>query len=85
MSQAQGTDLNQQAEKEEDKTPSRGLSKTFTDSWRSAAEDTQTPHLPLIYCIFDSEHSIESRPGCPEALHLRAGLGRAGVLGAVMD
>lgn len=86
MSQAQGTDLNQQAEKEEDKMPSRGPSKTFTDSWRSAAEeDTQTPHLPLIYCIFDSEHSIKSQPGCPEALHLRAGLGRAGVLGAVMD
>ncbi|XP_036080949.1 fer-1-like protein 5 [Rousettus aegyptiacus] len=37
-------DLNQQAETEE------------TDSWRSAAEDTQPPHLPLIYCIFDKPH-----------------------------
>lgn len=73
MSQAQREDLNQQAETEE------------TDSWRSAAEDTQPPHLPLIYCVFDSEHSIESRPGCLEALHLQAGMGRAEVLGAVMD
>ncbi|XP_054441637.1 fer-1-like protein 5 [Pteronotus mesoamericanus] len=51
-----GKDLKQQAEKEENKTPSRGLSKTFRDSWWPAPEDTKPPHLPFIYCIFNKPH-----------------------------
>lgn len=56
-------DLKQQAEKEENRAPSRGLSKTFRLSWRPAPEDTQPPDLPFIYCVFDSEHLTESPPG----------------------
>lgn len=34
-------------------------------SWRAPPEITQPPNLPFIYCIFNSEHSIESRLGWP--------------------
>ncbi|XP_024427595.2 fer-1-like protein 5 [Desmodus rotundus] len=51
-----GIDLKQQAEKEENRTSSRSLSKTFRDSWRPAPENTKPPHLPFIYCIFNKPH-----------------------------
>ncbi|XP_014647127.1 PREDICTED: fer-1-like protein 5 [Ceratotherium simum simum] len=51
-----GMDLKEQAEKEGDRTPSRGLSKMFRDSWRPAPEDTHPPNLPFIYCIFNKPH-----------------------------
>ncbi|KAF6270415.1 fer-1 like family member 5 [Rhinolophus ferrumequinum] len=50
-----GMGLKWQAE-EENGTPSQDLGKTFGDSWRPAAEDTQTPHLPFIYCVFNKPH-----------------------------
>lgn len=74
----QGKDLKKQAEKEENRPPSRGLSRTFRGSWKPAPEDTPPPpHLPFIYCIFKSEH-------LSEAPYLRAGGGEGwgGVLGA---
>lgn len=61
--------LKRQAE-EENGTPSGDLGKTFGDSWRPAAEDTQTPHLPFIYCIFNSEHLVESQPEWPLRPHI---------------
>lgn len=65
LSWGQGIDLKQQAEKEESRTSSRGMSKTFRDAWRPAPENTKPPHLPFIYCVFNSEHLIESQSGCP--------------------
>ncbi|XP_027988522.2 fer-1-like protein 5 [Eptesicus fuscus] len=52
-----GKDLKKQAEKEENRPPSRGLSRTFRGSWKPAPEDTPPPpHLPFIYCIFKKPH-----------------------------
>ncbi|KAF6103374.1 fer-1 like family member 5 [Phyllostomus discolor] len=51
-----GIDLKQQAEKEEGRTSSRSVNKTFRDTWRPAPENTKLPHLPFIYCIFNKPH-----------------------------
>lgn len=60
---AQGLDLKQKAEEKEIRMSSQDVGKSYMDSWRPAAEDTQPPHLPFIYCVFNSEHLIESLPG----------------------
>ncbi|EPQ05238.1 Fer-1-like protein 5 [Myotis brandtii] len=79
----QGKDLKRQ---EENRPPSRGLSRTLRGSWKPAPEDTPPPpHLPFIYCIFNSEHFSESRAWVvSEAPYLRAGRGEGwgGVPGA---
>ncbi|XP_016074714.1 PREDICTED: fer-1-like protein 5 [Miniopterus natalensis] len=49
-----GKDLKKQAEEEEIRASSR--SKTTRFPWRPAPEDTQQPHLPFIYCIFNKPH-----------------------------
>ncbi|XP_066123860.1 fer-1-like protein 5 [Saccopteryx bilineata] len=49
-------DLKQQAEKDEKRMASQSLSKTFRNSWRPAPVDTQEPHLPFIYCVFNKPH-----------------------------
>nr|KAF6273936.1 fer-1 like family member 5 [Myotis myotis] len=42
---------------EENRPPSRGLSRTLRGPWKPAPEDTPPPpHLPFIYCIFDKPH-----------------------------
>nr|KAF6429354.1 fer-1 like family member 5 [Molossus molossus] len=51
-----GMDPKQQAEKEENRAPSRGLSKTFRLSQGPSLESTQPPNLPFIYCIFDKPY-----------------------------
>lgn len=56
--------------------PSEDVGKTAMDSWRPDAEDTQPPHLPFIYCLFNSEHLIESLPGWQ-----RLGMVGVGILG----
>lgn len=66
LSGAQAMDLKEQTEKEVDRAPSRSLSKRLGDAWRPAPEDIQLPNLPFIYCIFDSEHLIESLLGWPQ-------------------
>lgn len=78
----QGKDLKKQAEKEENRPPSRSFSRTLRGSWKPAPEDNLLPppsplHLPFIYCIFNSEH-------LSEAPYLRAGRGEGwgGVPGA---
>lgn len=79
----QGKDLKRQ---EENRPPSRGLSRTLRGPWKPAPEDTPPPpHLPFIYCIFNSEHFSDSRAWVvSEAPYLREGRGEGwgGVLGA---
>lgn len=57
--------MKQQAKREADVVSSTRRLDRIRSSWRAPPEITQPPNLPFIYCIFNSEHSIESRLGWP--------------------
>lgn len=61
----QGKDLKKQLEKEENRSLSRGRSRTLRGSWKPPPEDTLPPHLPFIYCIFNSECLSQSHAWRP--------------------